>query len=664
VNLTTCYCSHTSSRSPNNGSLLLGWPLLVRTSATDSPSFHDQTPTSLTLERILDTPWLSSMSKSDDASSTPHSTYDPSPPTIAAFSPNTLSGSSAASKQRSTIIVHKKSPLLVATPPQVTRALAYSHPFILPLNRLVGLLSWSTNDPWESFLLVAGFWGIALYGSYILRYAGPLIVVTVLILGMYSRRYSPLSSTFQAGDQHEKGHNREPSESSARHHKSLDEIVETLREFTTRCNVLLDPFLRLTDFLSTQRTPTSATTRPALTTLFIRILLVTPIWIALTLPPLYILTTRRVILTLGTIVLTWHSRPARVSRVILWRSLLIRRTCSVITGLSFSTPAKLSETTTSTSLLRPTLQPRRKSQTNLAAEIATKATARKRRPDSSGVRFTFILYENQRRWIGLGWTTTLFAYERDAWTDEHLNPAPSKDEFDLPDVEGGMARWRWVDGSTWKIERGDHQHQRSVSSADGKSTAVQKDLNDDGGGWIYYDNTWKDGAREDGWGRYTRRRKWWRDAELVEATGSTEVTPSPTDVEDGDGDGEGTPQKPRAASVEVKTSVSGSATPVTSGLDGQDLAKGDDETISVKKKKGWFSGGKEKHKEKERRERSGSKSSSGYKTGRTQLSGMSDRSRDGPEEDHLDRWRDRERSIASGGTGGFGVGEDVFLGLS
>lgn len=40
---------------------------------------------------------------------------------------------------------------------------------------------------------------------------------------------------------------------------------------------------------------------------------------------------------------------------------------------------------------------------------------------------------------------------------------------------------------------------------------------------------WHDGRRgRDGWGRYTRRRKWCRDAELVEVTPSTETTPSPT----------------------------------------------------------------------------------------------------------------------------------------
>ncbi|KAI7635748.1 hypothetical protein KC343_g1634, partial [Hortaea werneckii] len=38
----------------------------------------------------------------------------------------------------------------------------------------------------------------------------------------------------------------------------------------------------------------------------------------------------------------------------------------------------------------------------------------------------------------------------------------------------------------------------------------------DESGWVYFDNKWLDGRKTDGWGRYTRRRKWMRDAELVE----------------------------------------------------------------------------------------------------------------------------------------------------
>lgn len=412
--------------------------------------------------------------------------------TRASFAPS-QSYTSPATKQRSTILVHKKSPLLIATPPSVTRALAFSHPFILPLNKLVGLLSWTSGDPWESFLVVAGFWAVTLYGDVVLQWAGPLALVVFLILGMYSRRYSPLSSTGWTGEK-SSGHQGQ-SEGSMKHQKSLDEIVEILTIFTSRCNALLEPFLALTDFLSTQQTATSATTRPALTSLFIRILFLIPFWIVMILPPLRIITTRRIVLTIGTLILSWHSRPARVSRTILWRSLTVRHAASIITGLTLVGTAHPEPEGRKKP---PPLPPRHKSQ-DVAAETVAKVNAQSR-----GVRFTFVVFENQRRWLGLGWTHSLLAYERASWTDEHLNPSNSKDIFQLPHIDGASARWQWVEGNEWKVEGG------------GKGKA-----GDEADGWIFYDNKWNDGRRgQDGWGRYTRRRKWYRDAELVEISDS------------------------------------------------------------------------------------------------------------------------------------------------
>lgn len=109
---------------------------------------------------------------------------DPNPPTIASFAP--LSSSPAS---RSRFQVHQKSPLLVATPPQVTRALSQSYPYLKATNRIAGLLTWNTGDPWESFLVVAVFWATALYGDVVLRWAGNVFIVVVLILGMFLRRY-------------------------------------------------------------------------------------------------------------------------------------------------------------------------------------------------------------------------------------------------------------------------------------------------------------------------------------------------------------------------------------------------------------------------------------------------------------------------------------------
>ncbi|KAI9799627.1 MAG: peroxisome- protein [Piccolia ochrophora] len=486
---------------------------------------------------------------------------DTNPPTTAAFSPSTLSHSNSPSKQRSTILVQQKSPLLVATPPQVTRALAYSHPFLLPLNKLAGLLSWTSGDPWESFLLVACFWAVVLYGDVVVRYAGPVALVVGLIVGMYSRRYSPLSSTGWTGEKLSKDNSKQDADNpSTVHHKSLDEIVETLRSFTSRCNVLLAPLLRMTDFLSTQRTATSATTRPSLTKLFIRILFVTPIWVVLALPPLRVITTRRVVLTLGTVILSWHSRPARISRVILWRSATVRRICSVLTGLTYEGPEPTTSKPTSSA---PPLPPRASNSKTSSASFTPK-----RRPGPAGVRFTFILYENQRRWLGLGWNSSLFVYERSPWTDEHLNTAPSKEDFELPEVDGAAAQWRWVDGSDWSVEG-------AVEGEEGGRKGSKGDPKTSGEGWIYYDNKWRDGRRGvDSWGRYTRRRKWYRDAELVEITPSTESTPNPT-------------SNPEAALSENESSTAVDSDAGTGG-------GADDDTSSIatttSRRRRWFRG--------------------------------------------------------------------------
>ncbi|KAI9891055.1 MAG: peroxisome- protein [Vezdaea aestivalis] len=505
----------------------------------------------------------------EDPSST-HS-FDTNSPTIAQFSPVTLSQTSASTKQRSTILVHQKSPLLVATPPQITRVLAYSHPFILPLNKLVGLLSWTSGDPWESFLLVAGFWAIVLYGNTILHWAGPVVLVTVLIICMYIRRFSPLSSASWNDDKGTssggKGHSRQDSDGGgARHHKTLDEIVETLKVFTARCNALLLPAFQLTDFLSTQRTATSATTRPALTSLFLRLLLITPLWMVLALPQIRLITTRRVVLTVGTMALTWHSRPARVSRTILWRSSLIRRIVSSLTGLKFVDPLPQPRPATTFKGLDNSLRP------------SSATQGGRRRPNSPGVRFTFALYENQRRWLGLGWTSSLFSYERVAWTDEHLNPSPPRSDFTLPIVDDGNARWRWVSESQWRVE-GALEGEEGGPIPDGSKHDARKDQKEGLGGWIYYDNKWRDGRRgQDGWGRYTRRRKWYRDAELVEVTASTEITPSPTPV----------PDDSKLRGQSTATLASSSSAKISGAGDNSSHSDSDTASSDVRSKRRWF----------------------------------------------------------------------------
>ncbi|KAI5291560.1 peroxisome- protein [Ascosphaera aggregata] len=446
---------------------------------------------------LIDTYWLDSVSPIQKIVG-PMVGQDSSdsgiPGTIAAFSPANIAGSSLASRQRSTVIVHRKSPLLVATPPPVTRALAYAHPYLLPILKLLGLLTWTGNNAWESYLLVASFWGIVLHGDVLILWAGPLMVICGLIIALNST--SKGNWRLQAlTDQDKIKKKKNKKEMDSVHHKSLDEIVDTLRDFTTKCNIFFEPLLEMMDFIVAQQEATVSTVRPATTVLLTRILYLTPLWILLSLPPLYIITARRVVLVVGTIILTWHSRPARILRIMLWRSLAIRQFCSLVTGLNLISDSASAE-----------LVP---SYTSNPAEPSF-SFAKRRTSISPGVRFTFILYENQRKWIGLGWTTTLFSNERTPWTDEHLNPAPSTENFELPDVKNDNARWRWVPGSEWTVEV------EMPKKLRGGKSKESPECRTDAEGWIYYDNKWHDCRGEDGWSRYTRRRKWCRNAELVE----------------------------------------------------------------------------------------------------------------------------------------------------
>ena len=577
--------------------------------------------------------------------------------TSAAFSPQSGYGP-ASSRATTTVLMQRKSPLLLATPPTVTRALAFSHPYILPLNRLLGLISWTSGDPWESFLLVAGFWAIVLYGDTVILWAGPIIFVTTIILAMYSRRFSPLSTS-----RRREKHKRESSESNTKHQKSLEEIVDTLSDFTFRCNTLLEPFIQLTDFLSTQQTATSASTRSSLMTLLFRVLFLTPFWMVFTLSPLQIITTRRTIMVIGTMLLTWYSRPARVSREILWRSQTIRHIASVVTGMQ---------------LLGTSSDPYSSaSKTTRDYQVLSGRTASSPLSPNHGARFTFVVYENQRRWIGLGWTSSLLAYERAPWTDEHLNPSVPKEEFRLPEVDNHhhheaatnkgtetVARWRWVSGSQWKAE----------GATGGKSLDNGKAKKPGGDSWIYYDNHWNDGRRgQDGWGRYTRRRKWYRDAELVYLP--PDVDPDP-EVEGEKGGEEEDDDDKEAASVMASSETTlvpssnggGGAAPVekqshTSSSDAASISSRDTTTSSsvaaaataagsTTKRRGFF-GGRRKSETGSTHGSVASSNKSGSGGGSTTAAIRSDNG------DH-DYYRPTSHHDQSGN---WGVGDDVKMGL-
>jgi len=111
---------------------------------------------------------------------------------------------------------------------------------------------------------------------------------------------------------------------------------------------------------------------------------------------------------------------------------------------------------------------------------------------------------------------------------------------------------------------------------------------------------WRDGRRgQDGWGRYTRRRKWYRDAELVEVTPSTEVTPIPTPrlepIPDGAEPCSPTPLSKSGSNAETLTrqasttsTVASTEQTLVSNSENTPSLLSDTDAASTKSKRGWF----------------------------------------------------------------------------
>ncbi|KAG0268761.1 peroxisome- protein [Actinomortierella ambigua] len=128
--------------------------------------------------------------------------------------------------------------------------------------------------------------------------------------------------------------------------------------------------------------------------------------------------------------------------------------------------------------------------------------------DHATMYYKFVLYENQRWWLGLEWTPMMLPNDRAPWTDDHLEPTPSKSAFQLPPphiVHEAVAgqpdkvlrksqEWRWLD-THWHLKR--HS-------------------DDDRDGWEYANNHWQKWSYKNRKGAYTRRRAWERTAQLID----------------------------------------------------------------------------------------------------------------------------------------------------
>ena len=386
----------------------------------------------------------------------------------------------------------KTSPLLSSTPPTVSKSLIRSYPFLILTLKALNVLTWNDDDNYLSIFLV-------LLASFSILYYEPLIIYLGHLLPVFTLWVYSECKTYVKAQQAK--------------NSTLDDIIQTMTLIAKRADVLISPIVELGLSAGDLK-------RLLFTTVFL-----SPVYVVIS---FFILPPNKVFLILTILILTYHSKWSRVTRTLLWKSRTFRLLCFYLTGLDFENSG-LTKASTLFNLNKRLSNRFGKSSTSSSSNDVSNANNNSK----SSVRFTYVIYENQRRWLGVGWTPNLLSYERTPWTDEFLNESEPIESFELPQLPlsieiqdsevkdekagancdevmstKGMV-WRWID-KTWRLDL-TNDGSIQLPSTRPKTTANPK--SDDG--WIYYDNTWKNPTTEDGFSKYTRRRRWIRTAELV-----------------------------------------------------------------------------------------------------------------------------------------------------
>ncbi|CCF58924.1 hypothetical protein KAFR_0F03280 [Kazachstania africana CBS 2517] len=361
------------------------------------------------------------------------------------------------------------SPLLTSTPPTIARSLAKLYPYLIVTDKALSLITWTNDEAWPSVVLVFIYVLTILHYETFTKYFGHLIVIESLWL--YSLLDKYVTEQVSA-------------------YPTLDDIVHVMNRVSLKADMMLSPINILTtqDIRRILFTNTFFSSNYIIISFFI-------------IPPI------KLLLISGVFALTYHSPWAKHMRRILWRFRAVRLFIFYLTGLDLDGVNK-----------------HQRIFYNVAKQLQNMPT--KGNGSNTGlnkVRFTYVLYENQRRWLGIGWTSTLMAYERAPWTDEFLNTVPEPGLFKLPEDDSNM-RWRWVD-KTWRLDM-TNAGAIQLSSSKAKTTASP----DANAAFIYFDNTWKKPTTEDTYTKYTRRRRWIRTAELICPSGTVQSAESTSSV--------------------------------------------------------------------------------------------------------------------------------------
>ncbi len=379
---------------------------------------------------------------------------------------------------------YKSASLLKDTPPSIIKALVQLAPVVRVLNTVLALITWTAEDDWVSFIMVGCWWLSCLYGEFVVRFAGNWAILAVLVYGYYKRRMGVRRGVVPGNGKLEKVENTQ---------EVIDATLYEIDCLRARCSLLASPLEPIVAVF-TWKYPNQSSR------IGLRLILLTPLYIA----ALWIMTPRRLILVAGTILLTYTSSWFRVIYTVGWRSKHVRKLASYLSGLDYL-PGEVdiihALQRAPVNIQLDGLQKELSDENTICKDLRVGSNETK-------ITTTISVFENQRRWLGLGWTSSLLPHERSPWTDIDRNPCSQPSEYTLPppkvETEASVKRtiiWKWIDPE-WRVE---------------------KERGRDADGWLYFDNAWRHAAVTEEYGKYTRYRRWIRNAECIET-----ISPSPS----------------------------------------------------------------------------------------------------------------------------------------
>lgn len=373
-------------------------------------------------------------------------------------------------------LTHASNTQLLLDNPILALALLNIFPYLLLIDNVLEVITWTNDDPYQNFILVVVYSVLVMYWQ-TLKY----VVLPLLLLFTFSCVVWSVSLVI-----HDSKYNEKPT---------IDEVLHTLHNLTVRFELILRPV---------QHVPL----RPRnCVNMVLAAALLTPIHVGIVkivLPP------QKLLWLGGLFVLTYHLAWSYLVRRLLWRLVYLRILAFYVTGLNIKLTRKnrVHHKASISRIHTPSTSDVEEEGGTKLQLLSDFKIIKKSVTSPTQLRqvVLFEVLENERRWVGVGWSKFLFPNERPTYCYEksHLaapepkNTASNEEDevYPFPVFENDLYTylWEWLDDS-WKLD-------------------LEFNKGKDKHAWVYYDSNWGNEGFSDGFSKYTRSRRWTRKAVL------------------------------------------------------------------------------------------------------------------------------------------------------